>query len=172
MGLLHEASQRVRELRRPPRSTRGSVSGLFTSPGGVPKLATTSAEVGFRGIKGDRQATRRHHGRAWQALCLWSSDVVDALQAEGHPIGPGFAGENVLISGLDWRDALPGAQVQIGDMLCEISLYALPCAKNAAWFTDGDFERMHHRREEGVSRVYATVLKLGVVHQGDTVVLS
>lgn len=172
VALLHEGSRRVRDIRRPPHLTSGTVTGLFSSSGGVPKLPMPSASIGPRGVAGDRQKTRRHHGRAWQALCLWSAEVVEALQAEGHPIQPGFAGENISITGLDWHEALPGAQICIGEMVCEVSLYALPCSKNSAWFNGGDFERMHHRREPGVSRVYATVIQPGIVRHGDTVVLS
>ncbi len=172
LALLHGGAQRVRSIRRQPPVTTGRVSGLFSSSGGVPKQQLTAATIEPRGLAGDRQRTRRHHGRAWQALCLWSAEVVDTLHAEGHPIQPGFAGENISVAGLDWNDVLPGAQIQIGTMVCEISLYALPCAKNAQWFIDADFERMHHRREPGISRVYASVLEPGVVSRGDAVVLS
>ena len=56
----------------------------------MPKQAVDSAEVGLGGHDGDRQRTRKHHGRPWQALCLWSSEVIADLAAEGHPIGPGL----------------------------------------------------------------------------------
>lgn len=171
MQLLLDGSSRVRELRKKPITTVGSVSGIFLNSGGVPKLPADAAVVGFRGLAGDRQRTRVHHGRAWQALCLWSAEVVDMLHAEGHPIQPGFAGENLSLSGLDWNEVLPGSQLQIGDMLCEISLYALPCQKNKAWFVDGDFQRMHHRRTLGVSRLYASVLVPGSVAVGDQALL-
>jgi MOSC domain-containing protein YiiM len=72
---------------------------LSRSDGGVPKHSTDHVTVGFRGVDGDRQATRAHHGSPWQALCLWSREVIDALVAEGHPIAPGAAGENVTIAG-------------------------------------------------------------------------
>jgi hypothetical protein len=171
MQLILEGSARVRALRRSPRIANGRVEGLFVSDGGVPKVAVPSVDVGPRGLSGDRQRTRRHHGRAWQALCLWSAEVVGGLQLEGHPIALGSAGENISIRGLNWADVLPGSQLRIGNMLCEVSLYALPCSKNSAWFVGGDFERMHHRREAGVSRVYASVLEPGRIDSGDAVAL-
>ena len=142
------------------------------SSGGVPKRAVDSAPVGLRGLDGDRQAARKHHGRVWQALCLWSADVVDRLATEGHPIAPGCAGENASIRGIDWPALRPGVRLAIGDVLCEVSAYATPCKKNAQWFTGGDFNRMGHDREPGISRVYASVLSDGIVRVGDKVVVE
>ena len=92
----------------------GVVDGVFASGGGVPKAPVLSASVGWRGLDGDRQASRKHHGRVWQALCLWSADVVDALAAEGHPVFPGAAGENVSVRGLDWAAVRPGVRLRLG----------------------------------------------------------
>jgi MOSC domain-containing protein YiiM len=154
-------------------TARGSVTGLFSSHGGVPKQRVPEVTVGYRGVDGDRQASRQHHGRVWQALCLWSADVIAALRAEGHPIEPGFAGENVTIAGIDWPSLRPGVRIALGDdVVAEVSAYATPCKKNAAWFVGGDFNRMNHNREPGVSRVYASVLHDGVVREGDTVTVE
>jgi MOSC domain-containing protein YiiM len=154
-----------------PARTVGSVAQLNVSSGGLPKLPVSRADVSWRGVEGDRQATRVHHGRPWQALCLWSTEVIDQFRAEGHPIAPGLAGENITLTGLPWSEMRPGVRLRIGSVLCEVSLYALPCFQNKAWFLDGDFELMHHERGP-VSRVYATVLEPGVVATGDDAVLE
>jgi hypothetical protein len=155
------------------RPGHGQVAGLFRSGGGVPKLPVDEVEVGPRGLEGDVQRTKRHHGRPWQALCLWSAEVVARLAAEGHPIAPGAAGENISISGLRWPDVRPGTRLLIGtDVVVEVAPYALPCSKNARWFLGGDFERMGHAREPGVSRGYASVLHGGTLRAGDPVVLE
>jgi hypothetical protein len=150
----------------------GSVLGVFSSAGGVPKLPLDVAVVGSRGVEGDRQATRQHHGRVWQALCLWSADVIDELRAEGHPIAPGNAGENVSVRGIDWTALRPGVRISLGEVLAEVSAYAEPCVKNAGWFVDGDYGRMSHDRQPGISRVYASVLRDGVIRPGDTVTVE
>ena len=150
----------------------GTVAGLHSSKGGVPKTPVITVSVGMRGFDGDKQATRLHHGRPWQALCLWSAETIDRLRAEGHPIEAGFAGENILVSGLDWAEAKPGTLLRIGSMLAEITVAALPCKKNAGWFVDDNFNRMHHEREAGVSRMYAAVVQPGVVTHGDVAVLE
>jgi MOSC domain-containing protein YiiM len=150
----------------------GTVAQLNVSDGGVPKKPIEVAEVGDRGLVGDRQAARQHHGRPLQALCLWSVEVIDALRAEGHPIEPGLAGENISIAGVDWRTIRSGTQLLIGDVLAEISAWSSPCKKNAAWFADRDFTRMDHDRHPGWSRAYAWVREPGTIRQGDTVVVE
>lgn len=151
----------------------GTIHQLNVSGGGVPKLPVDEAEVGFRGLVGDHQDDRVHHGRPFQAVCLYGLDVIEALQAEGHPIQSGSVGENVTVAGLDWSTLRPGARVALGDdLLLELSSYAIPCAKNAPWFTGGDFRRMAQDRHPGWSRIYGTVLRPGTLHPGDPVVVE
>jgi len=157
--------------RAPGPIRRGSVSQLSASKGGVPKRPVESAEVGVRGLAGDVQEARVHHGRPWQALCLWSAEVVAELIEEGHPIVPGAAGENVTISGIDWPTLRGGMRLTIGAVECQLSLPTVPCAKNAAWFLDGEISRMDHDLHPGSSRWYASVLTPGAVVTGDAVTL-
>lgn len=161
-----------RALPRLPRTTTGRVVQLNVSDGGVPKQPVDSAQVGWRGLAGDRQAARVHHGRPWQALCLWSLDVIEQLQAEGHPIAPGLAGENVTIGGIDWSQMRPGVRLQLGTVLAEASIWSVPCKKNAGWFVDGDFGRIDYTRDRTVSRMYAWVVEPGEVRVGDPVVVE
>lgn len=155
-----------------PRAATGSVVQVNVSPGGVPKTPVASARISKRGVEGDRQAVRRHHGRPWQALCLWSAEVIERLAAEGHPVAAGSAGENLTITGVDWTELRPGIRLRIGGALVETALWALPCKQTASSFTGGDFSRMHHERERGISRIYAWVLEDGDVAPGDPVVVE
>ena len=169
---LHDrAVDALRAAARLPARATGAVVQLNVSDGGVPKRPVDSVEVDERGLAGDRQAARRHHGRPWQALSLWSTEVIDAFAADGHPIGYGLCGENVTVRGLPWADVRCGVRLAIGPVLAQVSLFALPCAKNAQWFADRDFTHMHHERGP-ISRVYATVLNGGVIRTGDPVVLE
>ncbi len=172
LGLLRSAGRTLAAVGALGRPVSGLIHGLYSSAGGVPKLPVSSVDVGPGGVAGDRQRTRRHHGRPWQALCLWSLEVVGRLVAEGHPIAPGSAGENVSVAGLDWAAVRPGTRLRLGrDVVADVSMFALPCTKNAQWFLDGEFNRMHHEREPGISRVYASVLHGGHVATGDPVEL-
>jgi MOSC domain-containing protein YiiM len=148
-----------------------SVASINVSGGGAPKHAVEAVAVDYSGIVGDTQASRQHHGRPWQALSLWSTEVIETLAADGHPIATGSAGENLTLSGIDWSGIRPGMVLQIGEVLCEISSYTMPCTKIAKWFTDGDFRRIDYRRGP-FSRVYATVLMPGRIATGDRVIVE
>lgn len=154
-----------------PARHQGEVAFLASSKGGVPKKSVNAVEVDFRGVIGDVQKNRLLHGRPFQALCLWSSEVIESLRADGHPIAPGLAGENVTLSGFDWSNLRPGARLALGTVLCEVSSFTDPCAQNAAWFIDGEVGVMNQRRG-AVSRVYATIVEPGRVSVGDSVTLE
>ena len=154
-----------------PPTTLGHVVRLSVSDGGVPKRAVDAVEVGYDGVAGDRQATRRHHGSPFQALCLWDAETIDQLAADGHPISYGDAGENVTISEIDWPVVRPGVRLRLGSVVCEISSHAEPCAKNARWFSDGDVSRIHDRNGPW-SRMYATVIEPGSIAVGDAAVVE
>ena len=176
---VHDATHHLRDVGRGLHalgagapSHQGTLVQINSSSGGVPKTALASATIGRRGVAGDRQAERRHHGRPWQALCIWSRDVIDALNAEGHTLFPGAAGENLTVSGIDWTTVRPGVRMMIGTALVEVSAFATPCAKNARWFSDGKFRRIDHNLHPGTSRAYAWVLEGGTVAPGDAVLVE
>ena len=150
----------------------GVVERVNASDGGVPKLPTEGGPVGHRGLAGDRQQNRKHHGRPFQALCLWSSEVLAELAGDGHPIGPGSAGENLTLSGIDWRSLRPGTRVRLGSVLAELSFPAVPCANQTQWFSDGDFGRIAYERNPQWVRWYAWVREPGEVRPGDAVHVS
>lgn len=157
---------------RPPGPIQhGSVRQLSASSGGVPKQRVELADVGIRGLTGDVQTARVHHGRPWQALCLWSAEVITELVGEGHPIFPGAAGENITIADIDWQTLRGGMRLTIGGVECQLSLPTVPCSKNSAWFVDGEINRMDHDIHPGSSRWYASVLTPGTITTGDPVTL-
>lgn len=177
-GRVHDGVHRLRELGRALHaagggapSQHGTVVQLSTSDGGVPKTPVLVADVGIRGLLGDRQDNRKHHGRPFQALCLWSAEVIDALAAEGHPVRAGAAGENITVSGIDWETLRPGVRLLIGEVSCELSAWAVPCRKNDRWFT-GRSDRIDHDLHPGWSRAYAWVLEPGTISTGDTVLVE
>lgn len=145
----------------------GRIHQINVSDGGVPKLPVPEAHVGPDGVSGDAHDDNQHHGGPERAVCLYALEVIQALQAEGHPIQAGSAGENLTFSGLDWSTVVPGTRMRVGEALIEVTSPTTPCYKNAGWFIDGDFMRMHHGRHPGWSRMYARVLEGGWVRTGD-----
>ena len=169
--LLRDLGRFLHEAGAGAPSQQGAVAQISASDGGVPKSAVAVADVSRRGLVGDRQTNRKHHGRPFQALCLWSSEVIDALAGEGHPIRAGAAGENITVTGIDWSTIRPGVRLLVGDVLCEISAWAVPCRKNDQWFT-GRSDRIDHDLHPGWSRAYAWVLEPGTVSTGDPVLVE
>lgn len=146
------------------------VCQINCSEGGVPKYAVHEVAVTKQGFEGDEQADKEHHGGRDKAVCIYSFDLILALQAEGHPIFAGSTGENLTLAGLDWRDVVPGAQFSVGnEVLLEITAYASPCQTIARSFMDGNFNRISSKTNPGWARAYAKVLKSGQIRVGDTV---
>lgn len=146
---------------------------ISVSNGGVPKLPIRQAHITKEGVEGDRHRSPQIHGGPDRAVCLFSLEVIQALQAEGHSIAPGYAGENLTIAGLDWKHIAPGSILQVGnEVRVEVLSYTAPCQHNACWFTDGDMSRISKKVHPGWSRVYARVLAEGLVKEGDPVVVE
>lgn len=169
--LLRDLGRQLHAAGAGVRTQHGAVVQLSRSDGGVPKAPVVEVVVDLDGVRGDRQANRKHHGRPYQALCLWSADVMEALRAEGHSVRPGDTGENIAVTGIDWGSLRPGARVRVGDVLCELSTWVTPCRKIDRWFT-GRSTRIDHERHPGWSRVYAWVLEPGVIRAGDAVIVE
>jgi len=143
---------------------------INVSDGGVPKKPVLEARVTLQGVEGDRQRNLKAHGGPDRAVCLYSLDVIEQLQQAGHSIAPGFSGENLTLAGLAWGLMQPGVRLTVGpDVELEVMSYTSPCSHNARWFLDGDYQRISQKKHPGWSRVYAKVLKEGVVRPGDQV---
>jgi MOSC domain-containing protein YiiM len=99
-------------------------------------------------------------------LCIWSTDAIDTLRAEGHPIAPGYAGENLTISGIPAASFRPGAHFRVGTVRGFLTAYAIPCSQNNDWFVKKDFKRMSHERGDE-SRLYAMITTTGTISAGD-----
>lgn len=146
----------------------GRLHSINVSAGGVPKLPVQAAEVTVRGVAGDAQRDLRLHGGPERALCLWSLEVILALQREGHPVRIGSTGENFTLSGLPWPQLVPGSRLAVGEQVrLEITSYATPCRTIWHSFRLRRYGRIGHKKYPGESRLYARVLQPGMVRVGD-----
>ena len=145
---------------------QGTIQAVYVSGGGVPKRPVASAWISASGVEGDRQRDRRLHGGPDRAVCLYSFDLIQKLQAEGHPIAPGVIGENLTLAGIDWSLMVPGAQVEAGPVLLEVTSYTTPCKNISGAFLNGEFVRVSQKVNPSWSRVYARVLEEGIVTAG------
>jgi MOSC domain-containing protein YiiM len=143
---------------------------ISISRGGVPKTAVPAARVTTKGLEGDAQRNRELHGGPERAVCLFSIEAIERLQAEGHSIIPGGIGENVTVGGLDWSAVVPGDHMLLGDqVLVQVTRYTSPCVNIVGAFKDGEFARVSQKRHPGWSRVYARVLVEGTIRRDDPV---
>lgn len=154
------------------RGRVGRVTQINTSSGGVPKRPVDEVGVTSEGLTGDRQADQKHHGRPFQAVCLWSNGALTDLAAAGHHVFAGAVGENFTIDGLDWTTLRAGARLRVGSTLLELSFPAVPCQKQAQWFTDRDFTRLAYESNPQWTRWYAWVREPGSVATNDEVLIA
>jgi len=153
-----------------PAAAQGRVLQVNVSPGGVPKLPIEMARVGKWGIVGDGHRDLTVHGGPHMALCLFGIEAIERLQAEGHPIEPGGAGENLTTLGVEWSLLPLGARALIGtEVEIELSGDAGPCKTIRGNFSDGQFSRMSIDSHPADSRMYARVLREGEIHAGDPI---
>ncbi len=143
----------------------GRIFQLSVSAGGVPKRSVARAYVSPGGVEGDQQRDLENHGGPERAVCLFSLEHIQALQAEGHPIYPGSVGENLTLAGIDMSQLAYGDRLTIGEgedgVELQITTYTNPCANIKDSFADGNFTRISQKVHPGMSRLYARVLRAG-----------
>ena len=133
-------------------------------------MPVREAVVTELGLVGDEHNFPDIHGGPERALCLFSLERILELQAQGHPIFPGAAGENVTIVGLEWGKLQPGDRLALGnEVLIEITRYTIPCNSMEPSFLDGNYARLSQKANPGHSRVYAKVLQTGRLAIGQPV---
>ena len=147
----------------------GVLVSINASGGGVPKQPRHRAAVTAAGVEGDRQRDLRFHGGLDRAVCLYSFDLIRAMQDEGHQVTVGHLGENLTVMGLDWRLLTPGTRVQVGGVRLLLTAFAVPCKNMSPYFDGGKIFRISQKVHPGWSRVYARVEEPGTVQIGDPV---
>ncbi|MBA2557690.1 MAG: MOSC domain-containing protein [Chloroflexi bacterium] len=148
----------------------GRVAQVSVSSGGVPKLPVERAWVGRLGLGGDGHDDRGHHGGPHRAVCLFSLEAIRRVQADGHPIAPGTAGENLTTEGIELSSLPLGTRLRMGGQLVlEIASPTSPCRTIRHSFSDGRFARISFMTHPRDSRMYARVLIEGEVRPGDPI---
>ncbi|MDP8904973.1 MAG: GNAT family N-acetyltransferase [Chloroflexota bacterium] len=151
-------------------ATRGRLLQVNVSRGGVPKLPVAEAWVGRSGLEGDGHRERTVHGGPHRAVCLFSIEAIERLQAEGHPVEPGSVGENLTTLGVEWSLLPVGTRARIGDQVeVELASPTMPCSTQRPNFRDGRVSRISIDLHPSDSRMYARVLAEGTVRPGDEI---
>lgn len=112
------------------------------------------AIAGF-GLEGDA------HGGSWhRQVSLLSYEKVLEFNAQGGGVSAGDFGENLLVSGIDFRSLPVGTVLQAGDVRLEITQIGKECHSHCEIF---------HRVGRcimPVEGVFARVLQGGLIEQG------
>ena len=156
--------------RSKPTTGRGVVIQVNVSPGGVPKHPVAGAFVGRLGLEGDDHHDVADHGGPNRAVCLLAIEVIRRIAAEGHPIAPGTTGENITAEGIEFGALPSGTRLAIGDsLILELTEPTTPCKTIRESFSDGRFVRLGTKLYGIDTRVYARVVREGMVRAGDAI---
>jgi MOSC domain-containing protein YiiM/ribosomal protein S18 acetylase RimI-like enzyme len=149
----------------------GRVLQVNLSPGGVPKLPVAEARVGRDGLDSDAHDHDAVHGGPHRAVCLFASEAIERVRADGHPgVGPGSVGENLTTQGIELALLPVGTRLAIGDdVVLEIAGPANPCSVIKGAFTAGKSGRISILLHASDSRMYARVEREGIVRPGDPI---
>ena len=128
---------------------------------GVQKEAVESARViENHGIEGDAHAGDWH-----RQISLLSAEKIEAFREKGADVAYGAFGENLVVSGIDFRTLPVGTRLRCGSILLEMTQIGKECHAHCAIYRQMG-ECIMPR--EGV---FARVLAGGTVAPGDEMVV-
>jgi len=127
-------------------------------------------EIGPRGVAGDEQVDRRHHGFPAMAVHLYPADHYAWLRENFGELpalsGPGSMGENLFVRGVDESAVCIGDRFRLGTAVIEVTQPRQPCAT---------IERHLGRKgivkaivETGRCGIFFRVIEPGTAEAGDT----
>lgn len=112
------------------------------------------------GLEGDAHAGNWH-----RQVSLLSYEAFHEFEQKGAPVHFGSFGENLLVSGFDFKTLPVGTQLRAGDVLLEITQIGKKCHSGCAIYqVMGDCIMPR----EGV---FARVLSGGVITEGDEMLI-
>tara|TARA_B100001971_G_C17858431_1_gene367085 strand:- start:101 stop:595 length:495 start_codon:yes stop_codon:yes gene_type:complete len=150
----------------------GVITSINVNPdGGVPKYPIDTTKLTINGVEGDKQRYK-NHGGIERAVALYSLEKILELQKEGHPIYPGSTGENITIKGLDWNSLQEDDQLEMGNVVIQLTFPAIVCNTIKESFINNNVNQMDSDINPGWARWYASVVNEGNISVGDTVRLT
>ncbi len=123
--------------------------------------AGSAVFVAQYGIEGDAHAGSWH-----RQVSLISAEKIEAFRSKGAAVGYGAFGENLVVSGIDFRSLPVGTRLRCADVLLEITQIGKDCHTHCAIYQQtGDCIMPR----EGV---FARVLQGGTIRTGDKMVIE
>ena len=106
--------------------THPFVLAVNVSSGGIPKCPQEVVHVLASGLAGDGRNHAKHI-RPDRAVSLWDVEVLQQLVAEGFPLTPGKAGENLTVASLHVQQMAVGTLLKIGNVVLRLEQPRKPC---------------------------------------------
>ena len=138
----------------------GNVIAVCTSPAkGTQKTNVGTAQFQEDwGIVGDAHAGKWH-----RQVSLLSWDKIEAFRSRGAEVRDGDFGENLVVSGIDFR-ALPiGTKFRCNDVVLELTQIGKECHSDCA------IKQAVGRCVMPTEGIFAVVVREGVVRPGDEI---
>ena len=167
-----------------PAELSGTVSQVSLNKGGVPKLAVPEAWANALGLEGDAHSHPHIHGGIRKALLLVSLEDLETLRSEGFPVFPGALGENLTISGIDFRRLRSGQRFIVGNAAIELTSLRTPCHTLDVYNPEAE-RRIQERLFDALAKAgdpasavwamggfYASVVQRGLIGTGATIALA
>lgn len=102
------------------------VLAVSISAGGIPKRPIAACMASRDGLAGDGRNHAKHI-RPDRAVSLLDVEILEQLVAEGFPLSPGAAGENLTVAGLRVQELAPGTLLEIGEAVLKLEQPRKPC---------------------------------------------
>ncbi len=162
----------------------GIIHQVSLNKGGIPKLAVPEAWANPLGLEGDDHSHPQFHGGPLKALLLVSLEDLEALSCEGFPVFPGALGENLTVSGIDFRRLRSGQRFVVGDAAIELTTLRTPCHTLDVYNLEAGtpiHRRLYDARAKAgdpsspvwaMGGFYASVIQRGLIGTGATIALA
>jgi MOSC domain-containing protein YiiM len=150
------------------RSARSDLPARAGSTGIDKRPADGPVRLEVDGVAGDTIVAVADHGGPDQAVYAYSTDDLQWLAAEfDRPVGPGGAGENLTLAGVDCSHAVLGERWQVGEAVLQVRGARTPCRTFAAFLDVPDLVKRF--LAGGRPGAYLAVLRPAEVRAGDPV---
>ena len=110
------------------------------------------------GIEGDAHAGKWH-----RQVSLLSAEKVDKFNARGGDAAIGAFGENILVSGIDFKKLPVGSIMRSGDVVMKLTQIGKECHKGCA------IQQKVGKCIMPTQGIFTKVIKEGTIHIGDTI---
>ncbi|MGH7562668.1 MAG: MOSC domain-containing protein [Gemmatimonadales bacterium] len=141
---------------------------------GLPKRSVPVARITPVGVEGDynHYRTDKTGGDPNLAVLVITDEVLAGLRAEGWPVEAGDLGENLTLGGIPESALGPGARLELGEALVEITSACDPCTELYVLpYVGSERGPAFIRALTGRRGWYAKVLGSGMVESGARVTL-